>query len=92
MNQEIEIRKRRGAPILLTVLALWGVAVAAAAETGLYHAIYPLLVAAIIALGIVVPAIAYSISKGFRAYIEAIGLRALTIFHIWRIVAALLFF
>ena len=92
MNEEIEIRKRRGTPILLTVLALWGVAVVAAAETGLYHAIYPLLLAAIIALGIVVPVIAYSISKGFRTYIEAIGLRALTIFHIWRIVAALLFF
>lgn len=92
MNQEIEIRKRRGTSILLTVLAIWGLTVAIAAETGVYSAINPLLLAPIIALGIVVPVIVYTMSKGFRAYIEAIGLRALTVFHIWRIAAALLFF
>jgi hypothetical protein len=31
-------------------------------------------------------------SKGFRAYVEIIGLRPITVFHIWRIGAALLFF
>lgn len=45
-----------------------------------------------IALGIVVPVTVYAMSKGFRAYIEAVGLRTLTAFHIWRIAAALLFF
>ncbi|QAY96288.1 permease [Methylovirgula ligni] len=67
-------------------------AVAIAAETGVYRALPPLLLAPIIALGIVVPIIVYAISDGFRAYIEAIGLRPLTAFHIWRIGAALLFF
>ena len=49
MDQEIEIRKRRGTRVLLTVLAVWGLAVAVAAETGVYRAIYPLLLAPIIA-------------------------------------------
>jgi hypothetical protein len=92
MDQNIEIRKRRGTRVLLTVLAIWGLAVAVAAETGVYSAIYPLLLAPIIALGIVVPVVIYAMSTGFRAYIEAIGLRPLTAFHIWRIAAALLFF
>jgi hypothetical protein len=92
MDREIEIRKRRGTRVLLTVLAIWGLAVAVAAQAGVYRTIYPLLLAPIIALGIVVPVIAYAMSKGFRAYIEAIGLRPLTAFHIWRIAAALLFF
>ena len=92
MDREIEIRTRRGTRVLLTVLAIWGLAVAVAAESGVYRSIYPLLLGPIIALGIVVPVIIYAMSKGFRAYIEAIGLRALTAFHIWRIGAALVFF
>jgi hypothetical protein len=35
-------------------LAIWGLAVVVAAETGAYKAIYPLVLAPIIALGIVV--------------------------------------
>jgi hypothetical protein len=92
MDREIDIRKRRGTRVLLTVLAIWGLAVAVAAQTGVYSAIYPLLLAPIIAFGIVVPVIVYAMSKGFRAYIETIGLRPITAFHIWRIAAALLFF
>jgi hypothetical protein len=92
MDRETEIRKRRGTRVLLNVLAIWGLAVAVAAQAGVYRAIYPLLIAPLIALGIVAPVIVYAMSKGFRAYIEAIGLRPLTVFHIWRIAAALLFF
>jgi hypothetical protein len=92
MNRETEIRKRRGTRVLLIVLAIWGLAVVVAAQTGIYKAIYPLVLASIIALGIVVPVIVYAMLKGFRAYIEAIGLRPLTVFHIWRIGAAVLFF
>jgi hypothetical protein len=92
MDREIELRKLRETRVLLIVLAIWGLAVAIAAQTGVYKAIYPLVLAPIIALGIVVPIIVYAMSKGFRAYIEAIGLRPLTVFHIWRIGAALLFF
>jgi hypothetical protein len=92
MNQEIEIGKRRGTTVLLSVLAIWGLAVAVAAEAGVYRAIQPLLLAPIIVLGIVVPVVVYAVSDGFRSYIEAIGLRSLTAFHIWRIAAALIFF
>jgi hypothetical protein len=92
MNQEIEISKRRGTTVLLSILAIWGLAVAVAAEAGIYGAIQPLLLAPIIVLGFVVPVVVYAVSEGFRAYIEAIGLRALTAFHIWRIAAALVFF
>jgi hypothetical protein len=92
MAQEHQIDKRRGTRVLLSILAIWGLAVAVCAQTGVYHALPPLLLAPIIALGIVVPVIVYALSSGFRAYIEAIGLRQLTAFHIWRIGAALLFF
>lgn len=90
MEQDIDIR--RGTRVLLTLLAIWGLAVATASATGVYNALPPLLLGPIIALGIIVPVIVYALSKGFRVYIEAIGLRPLTVFHIWRIGAALLFF
>ena len=92
MDREIETRKSRGTVILLAVLAVWGVAVAVAAETGIYSSVYPLLLAGFIPLGIIVPFIVYATSTAFRRYIEAIGLRALTTFHVWRIGAALVFF
>jgi hypothetical protein len=92
MAQEHQLDKRRGTYVLLSILAIWGLAVAVCARTGVYHALPPLLLAPIIALGIVVPVIVYALSGSFRAYIEAIGLRPLTAFHIWRIGAALLFF
>jgi hypothetical protein len=92
MDRELELRKRRGMRVLLIVLAIWGLAVTGGAEAGLFRAIYPLLLAPIIALGIVVPVVVYALSDSFRAYIEAIGLRPLTAFHIWRIAAALVFF
>ncbi|RBB42304.1 hypothetical protein DPV79_03640 [Burkholderia reimsis] len=90
MNQIVEIRKNGGTG-LLGVLIVWGLAVAAAAEAGVYRAIYPLGLACLIALGIVAPVAVYSMSRGVRTYIATIGLRTLTAFHIWRIAAALVF-
>jgi len=84
--------KRRGNGILLTVVAVWGLGVVAASETGLYRSLPPLLLASVIALGIVIPVLFYATSKGFRAYIAALGLPWLTAFHVWRIAAALTFF
>ncbi len=92
MNQDLGIRKSRATLILLSILALWGLAVAVAAQTGLYGVIPPLMLAPMIALGIVAPVVVYALSAGFRAYVEALGLRVLTAFHIWRIGAALVFF
>jgi hypothetical protein len=91
VDREIESRKRRGTRVLLTILAVWGLAVVAAAEAGVFRAIYPMFLAAIIALGIVVPVIIYAMSASFRTYIEAVGLRSITAFHVWRIAAAVVF-
>ena len=82
----------RGTRVLLGILAIWGGVVAVAAAAGVYRALPAQILAPLIALGIVVPVIVYALSKGFRAYIEAVGLRSLTAFHIWRIAAALVFF
>ncbi|TDQ75121.1 hypothetical protein C7412_1438 [Paraburkholderia silvatlantica] len=92
MNQIVEIQKNSGTRVMLSVLAVWGAAVVAAAGTGVYRVIYPLWLAGLIALGIVAPVVVYGLSRGFRAYIATIGLRTLTAFHIWRIAAALVFF
>jgi hypothetical protein len=92
MDQAMERRKSRGTRVLLSVLIAWGVAVAIAAHEGVYQSIYPLLIAPIIALGIIVPVIVYAMSKGFRSYIDMVGLRPITAFHVWRIGAALVFF
>jgi hypothetical protein len=92
MNQTANVDRVRGTRVLLSVLAVWGVAVCVAAETGFYSSIPPLLIAPIIALGIIIPVIVYAMSDRFRAYIAAIGLRSITAFHIWRIAAALVLF
>jgi hypothetical protein len=92
MNWEVENRKRRGKRVLLGVLAVWGLAVAVAVQAGVFSVIYPRLFFPLIGLGIVVPVVVYAMSRGFRAYIEIIGLPSITAFHIWRIGAALLFF
>lgn len=92
MSSETKALKRRGTPILLAVLAAWATAVCVAWLTGLYGSVYPLLLAGVIALGIILPVVVYTAFKGFRTYIEAIGLRGLTSFHVWRIAAAVLFF
>ncbi|MCA6100534.1 permease [Bradyrhizobium australafricanum] len=89
MGREIQ---RRAKVVLLSVLVIWGLAVIVAAETGVYQGVYPVILAGVIALGVVVPVIVYATSSAFRGYIEAIGLRSLTGFHVWRIAAALVFF
>lgn len=92
MNRSLGAGVPRGTPVLLIVLTVWGAAVAAAAHAGVYGRVAPVFLAGIIALGIVVPILVYGMSAGLRRYIERIGLRGLTAFHIWRIAAALVFF
>jgi hypothetical protein len=92
MNQARNVDVVLGTRVLLGVLAIWGTAVCVAAETGIYSVIPPLLLAPLIALGIVIPVVVYAMSDRFRAYIAAVGLRPITAFHIWRIAAALVFF
>ena len=77
---------------LAGILALWGIAVAVLAQTGVYREILAPFIGPIVAAGMVLPFVAYFSFAGFRRYIEAIGLRKLTAFHVWRTPAALLFF
>lgn len=83
---------RRGHIALAWVLGIWAIAVAVAAQSGLLELIYPPLIGPMVGVGIVAPTMAYFTSSRLRSYIEAIGLRPLTLIHIWRIPAALLFF
>jgi len=74
------------------VLAAWGGGVAIAASTGLLTQVPPRAIAGLVTLGVVLPTLAYAANSGFRQWVENFGLRRLTLFHSWRIVAAILFF
>ena len=74
------------------VLAAWGGGVAIAASTGLLTQVPPRAIAGLVTLGVVLPTLAYAVNNGFRQWVENFGLRRLTLFHSWRIVAAILFF
>jgi hypothetical protein len=71
---------------------IWLVAIAAAAGSGLLSALPPVLFGALAALGVAVPTLLYFTQPGVRAWAERIGVRALTLFQVWRIGAALVFF
>lgn len=48
--------------------------------------------AAAVVVGIALPYLAYRFIPSVRAVVESVGLRNLTLFHVWRVPAALLFF
>lgn len=77
---------------LAAAVALWGATVTAAGATHLLGRLDPMLFAPLVAAGIILPVLAYAGSQRLRRYFAAFGLRRLTIFHIWRIPAALTFF
>jgi hypothetical protein len=72
--------------LLLVVWAAQGGALASLAK--IHMPAYAMLVA----LGIVLPVVAYFNSSFIRSMIDAVGLHRLTLMHIWRIPAALVFF
>lgn len=74
-----------------TALAVWTVAVAAAAFGGVF-ALAPALPGLVAVAGIAGLIGLYASSPGLRAWAAAVGLRRLTAFHLWRIPAALTFF
>lgn len=83
---------RRTNALVLAGIAAWGATVVYLAESGFYGSIYRPAVAAIIAAGIVTPVAVYAFVPAFRRYVETLGLRTLTLLHIWRIPAAFVFF
>lgn len=77
---------------VLFVISLWFVAVCWAAATGLFAQLWMPLIACLVALGILLPTVAYFFVPGARDWADGIGLRAITALHVWRIPAALAFF
>lgn len=73
-------------------VAGWGATVAALASAGILAAVPPLGVAALVSTGIALPTLAFFAWAPMRAFVETLGLRRLTAFHVWRVPAALLFF
>ncbi|MBX9859984.1 MAG: hypothetical protein K2Y20_10400 [Sphingomonas sp.] len=73
-------------------LALWGGGVAIAASTGLLAQVPPRAIAGLVVLGVTLPTLAYATNAAARQWVENFGIRRLTLFHSWRIVAAILFF
>jgi hypothetical protein len=70
----------------------WGLLVAIAAGSGFLRSLYPPLIGPLVALGIVIPVTVYFLSLTLKAYFRTVGLYPLTVFHVWRIPAALVFF
>jgi hypothetical protein len=79
---------------LLIAVVLWGVLVIAASATGVLGALGQHFMpgfAILVVIGIVVPTVSYISFPSVRHAVDAIGLRRLTLFHVWRIPAGGLF-
>jgi hypothetical protein len=83
---------KSGTVILVTVLAGWGLAVAAAAHAGFFQTIAPLYFGPLVAVGIVAPFMIYAFTPAVRRYFGDVGVYPLTVLHVWRIPASLAFF
>lgn len=80
-------------PVLLGVtLGAWFIAVAWASLSGALRAVPLPMFALLVAAGIVLPTIAHYTLASMREYLERLGLHVLTLLHVWRVPAALLFF
>lgn len=80
---------------LLAVFFAWMIAVIVAAEVGILAGLGRVFMpgfALLVAAGIAVPAAVYFIAPSARHAIQTVGLHRLTLLHIWRIPAAMLFF
>lgn len=74
--------------------AAWGAVVVAASSTGALGALAQIFMpayAGLVALGIAVPTALYFLAPAVRRSVDALGLRRITLFHIWRIPAGALF-
>ena len=76
---------------MLGGLALWAALVAVGAGAGLFRSLPTPLVPAPVVVGLVGLLAAYGVSRPFRSWVETADLRALTLFHAWRIPAGVAF-
>ena len=73
-------------------LSIWAGAVIYGAASGFFARLYPPLIGPLVACGILLPSLIYFFTPALRAYFVRIGLYPLSVLHVWRIPAALLFF
>ena len=86
------IERKRWHGVIALTLSVWLTTVSLGALTGWFIGLAPLAVPGLIALSIAVPTALYFSIPGLRRTIRGFGLRGLTLFHVWRISAALMFF
>jgi hypothetical protein len=77
---------------LSAAVALWLAAVCWAALSGALSRLHLPWIAALVAAGIVLPTAAYFRSTALQALAERVGLRGLTLLHLWRVPAAMTFY
>ncbi len=81
--------------VLIAATAVWLAAVIIAAQSGTLAALGKVFMpgyALLVAIGIAMPVAAYFTAPYVRRTVDAVGLHRLTLLHIWRIPAALMFF
>ena len=72
-------------------LSVWALAAAVAGYYELFTKFPFFGIAPLVVGGIAIPLIVYYLNENFRAYIQSIDLKHLTIFHLWRIPAGFAF-
>lgn len=77
---------------LFSLFALWALVVLGFTAAGITARLPTPLLPIPVALGMVVLLTIYAGSEAFRDYVHALDLRALTLFNVWRVPAALAFF
>jgi hypothetical protein len=93
MSNRLDPPSVRRITLKLTVAAVaWGSLVAVAASSGLLRSLYPPLIGPLVGLGIALPVIVYFSSPALKAFFRTVGLYPITVFHVWRIPAALVLF
>jgi hypothetical protein len=87
LNQRHQIAQH-----LLSTISIWGIGVGVGSYFGLFST-FPLpWFALLVAIAITVSTTIYYCNSTFQAYIQQLHLNYLTVFHLWRIPAALVFF
>ena len=76
---------------IVAALLAWGIGIVVLERLGLFQAIPREFGALLVLIGIAAPVGVYILSQGVREYIAGLGIKALSVFHIWRIGAGLLF-
>ena len=83
-NQKVERRS-------VFTLLVWALAAAVAGYYGMFTKLPFFGIAPLVVGGIAIPVIVYYLHENFRAYIQSIDLKHLTVFHFWRIPAGFAF-